>query len=259
MSVRLLIARVNCLEGHYPASLEIEGYLEVDNIAYDKQLLLLGRHLKCSLMKTNHNNSKELWRFYDSSFCSFNSSRTFFVEYLANGQRFIDNAGGKNFRLGDVLSAEKKCMTISDVYVDCIHRDTYNDAFYLYPQNPNVRIFVRKDLGFNKTLLVHYSCNKWMSFRTLEARKIEDGYCEMWQATFDFDELVYMEEVEFYVHLIVDGRMHYYDSNMGDNFKFKMINYRQKSAEYQILEKLYNESRDCSTKFYDRDVRSRDF
>lgn len=244
MSVRLLIARVNCLEGHYPASLEIEGFLEVKNIAYVKQMLLLGRPLRCNLVKTSHDNMTELWRFYDNNFCSFNSSRTFFIEYFADGHHYIDNAGGKNFRLGDVLSAEKKCLTISDIYVDCIHRDTYNDTFYLYPQNPSVRIFIRKDLGFDKKLLVHYSCNKWKSFRTIEAKKVEDGYAELWQATFDFDELVYMEEVEFYAHLIVDGQMEYYDSNMGDNFKFKMINYRQKSAEYQILEKMYNDSRE---------------
>jgi len=222
--VEMMFARGDVYgSGAFPAYASIYGYIEVENIAYSKNVTVhyslddkTWKDAPASYYKSAANN-KEIWSFsiQDKEF-STTSDCTFAVKYEVDGKTYWDNNNGQNYKLKVWLWSFGENYAVGNVGIK-VDSSSSNYAPFVSSDNVFSGPVMVKNLAYQKEVRVRYTTDNWESFTEIPANyesTISNGL-EEW--TFNTTLPADWSTLEYAVSYRVNG-LTYWDNNFGSNY-----------------------------------------
>lgn len=202
----------------------LEGYVEVENIAYEKRVTLFYQfknhgweEVEASYVKSLGGN-KELWRFKTSYYMYHASSPPCFklaVRYRVDNKEYWDNNNGRDYSASWVRNLGQSRLVLNRANATVPYY-TGAESAYL-----NGEIVV-KNVAYHKQVKIVYTLDNWTTVK--EATAVYDrtvstwlGITEMEVWKFEIEFCAVHKQVKFAVAMTANGTTAW-DNNFGEDY-----------------------------------------
>ena len=212
-----------------------EGYIEVENIAYNKEVIVhysMGgaawTNTRAEFV-TSLGNNREIWKFKTAEAVYLprwgGANYDFAIEYKVNGNSFWDNNGGGNYLVscgGVLVSRPQQVLGSSALYTEGFTVTQTQIDQYTAKKVLSGTI-VLKNLAYQKLVKVRYSTDNWASWKEADAVYSAGITTPNGSATglerWSFSEEIPSSatQVKFAVSYTVNG-VTYWDNNFGRDY-----------------------------------------
>ena len=229
--VKLIYAKSSLVslggQGYTHVLLAATGYIEVENVAYSKSVIVhyLGSNGWVDIAATyasKGTGNNEIWKFTTGSIDYMpywgSGSISFAIKYKVNGIEVWDNNGGNNY----TVNGQGRGNPVVDAALGSAV--LVQDNFYSYTNSTNTTVsgdLVLKNLAYSKTVQLVYTSNNWATSTTVNGTyyyAFNNGL-EKWNYTFILPKTT--TSIKYYLKYTVNGQT-YYDNNFNTNYYAKI-------------------------------------
>lgn len=201
----------------------MEGYVEVENIAYAKEVTIhysfdgvTWDDISAKYMQKSHG-TKEIWSFTTQSnpFTTidyhFYKEIKFAIKYKVDGKTYWDNNNGKNY-----FVAALNDSPFNQYAIGCGGLAVREYSYRLSTFSGNIMV---KDLGDSQEVKVRYTTDGWKTYKDLEATRDMSYYGnhQLWRFSDSVTAASPDFKIEFAAYYTVNGTT-YWDNNFNKNY-----------------------------------------
>ncbi|MBW7474487.1 CBM21 domain-containing protein [Paenibacillus oenotherae] len=206
----------------------IFGSIEVDNLAYSKEVYVVWRGStseawkeKAATFDRTTTGNREAWKFivYIGG-----PNTEFKIKYVVNGQTYWDTNNGSNYKISDPSSTAAPYVAIGNPPIKVNVTNSFYDYGVAYLDGAANQVhftaFV-KNLAFTKNVTFRYTTDNWQTYQDVSASydsaaTNSSNALELWKVTVPISSTV--QNVKFSASYTVNG-VTYWDNNLGLNYE----------------------------------------